>query len=53
MEADWKDVAKHLLRNRNIRQIVDEVINTIDEITPELLFPAGKTVSVFSLYDAL
>ena len=30
-----------------------EVINTLDDISPEFLFPAGKTVAVFSLYDTL
>ena len=49
MEENWKDVAKDLLRNRNIRQMVEQVIRSLDEISPECLFPTGKADQMFSL----
>ena len=47
MEENWKDIARHLLRNRNIRQMVDQVINSLDEVSPQCLFPKGKAVQMF------
>ncbi len=31
MANNWEDVAKYLLRNRSIRQMVDEVMNSLEE----------------------
>ena len=46
MEENWKDIAKHLLRNRNIRQMVDQVINSLDEVSPHCLFPKGEAIQM-------
>ena len=55
MEKNWKDIAKHLLRNRNIRQMVDQVINSLDEVSPHCLFPKGEAFQMIYCihYDIL
>ena len=50
MANNWEDVAEYLLRNRNIREMVDEVLNSLDEIKCDMSYHTGKlpeTVDVF------
>jgi hypothetical protein len=47
MADNWEDVAEYLLRNRTIREMVDDVLNSLDEIGPDCPFTTGKPVFIF------
>ncbi|CAB4021752.1 Hypothetical predicted protein [Paramuricea clavata] len=42
MADNWEDVAEYLLRNRRIREMVDDVLNSLDEIGPDCRFTTGE-----------
>ena len=47
MADNWEDVAEYLLRKRRLREMVDDVMNSLDEIGPNCPFTMGKPVYIF------
>ena len=52
MAEDWQVVAQFLLRNRNIREMVDEILPSISvEVRQECdLIPSGKLYMVITSF---
>ncbi|CAB4031849.1 homeobox GBX-2-like [Paramuricea clavata] len=42
MADNWEDVAEYLLRNRRLREMVHDVLNSLDEISPECRFTTDE-----------